>query len=140
MCRRVGEPSRASRARAAVGSPPGQCRQSNYPSASFSPFSHCLSLSTFLSVSLALALSRCLRSHRVSPSLLFPLSLSFSLRLFLLSILSYSLLFLFVLAYDSTRFSHGFLSRPSYLALSASTRWATLFYSTARSEEPPSSF
>lgn len=77
MCRRVGEPSRASRARAAVGSPPGQCRQSNYPSASFSPFSHCLSLSTFLSVSLALALSRCLRSHRVSPSLLFPLSLSF---------------------------------------------------------------
>lgn len=76
MCRRVGEPSRASRARAAVGSPPGQCRQSNYPSASSSPFSHCLSLSTFLSVSLALALSRCAFGHIVSVLLSFSLFLS----------------------------------------------------------------
>lgn len=122
MCRRVGEPSRASRARAAVGSPPGQCRQSNYPSASFSPFSHCLSLSTFLSVSLALALSRCLRSHRVSPSLLFPLSLSFSLRLFLLSILSYSLLFLF--SYSRT-------------ILLVSLTVSSLVHLTSRSPLPP---
>lgn len=91
MCRRVGESesSRASRARAAVGSPPGQCRQSNYPSASPSSFSHSVSLSTLLS--LLPWLSRCPRSHRVSlPFSLFPspfaslsLSPSFSFSLFL---------------------------------------------------------
>lgn len=62
MCRRVGEPSRASRARAAVGSPPGQCRQSNYPSASFSSFSHCLSLFLLFSPSRSLSPSRAMPS------------------------------------------------------------------------------
>lgn len=64
-----------SRARAAVGSPPGQCRQSNYPSAS-PPLTLAVSLSSFLSLSLALALSRYPRSHRVSLSLFLPLFLS----------------------------------------------------------------
>lgn len=76
MCRRVGEPSRASRARAAVGSPPGQCRQSNYPSASFSSFSHCLSLFLLFSPSRSLSPSRDAFGHIVSVLLSFSLFLS----------------------------------------------------------------
>lgn len=96
------EPSRASRARAAVGSPPGQCRQSNYPSPSPS--------------SVTLFLSRCPRglspchsrslTHLLYPSV-YP-SLPRSPPSLVVAILSLS--YPRSLAYDITRFSRGFLS------------------------------
>lgn len=100
MSRSRAEPSRASRARAAVGSPPGQCRQSNYPSPS-PLLGHSLPLtmpSRSLTVSFPLCLTLLLYPS-VYPSLLrSPPPLSLSLVPAPRS-----------LAYDTTRFSRDLL-------------------------------
>lgn len=126
------EPSRASRARAAVGSPPGQCRQSNYPSPSPS--------------SVTLFLSRCPRGlspcHSRSLTHLLYLSVYPSLPRsppsLVVAILSLS--YPRSLAYDITRFSRGFLSlaHPSRLvSFCLSTSTCMLLYPDRSKLYPP---
>lgn len=100
MCRRVGESesSRASPARAVVGSPPGQCRQSNYPP----PF-------PLLSFSLFLSPSQCMPSVTL---IFFSLSLSLFIfsPSFSSSTSSYSPLLLVLMPHSRVRF-YSLLSR-----------------------------